>query len=118
MKGRGKMFSFPKASKVISVILVLCLAAGMMYAFTLTATADNLYSVTDICDYTITIQNVGLSHYRDGEGEEKLFDGIIPTTEDLDDAVEQAIAEGADESLRAGSNGRLDGNPFHRYRCL
>lgn len=100
MKGRGKMFSFPKASKVISVILVLCLAAGMMYAFTLTATADNLYSVTDICDYTITIQNVGLSHYRDGEGEEKLFDGIIPTTEDLDDAVEQAIAEEADESLR------------------
>ncbi len=86
--------------KFLAIFLTACLAVGLVSAFSFAASASKIVSVTDICEYTITTVNVGLPHYRDGEDEQKLFDGIIPTVQELDDAVQEAIDAGADESLR------------------
>ncbi len=89
-----------KTKRLTAIILTVCVAAGLVSALTLNAAASSLVSVTETCDYTIKTVNVGLPHYRDAVGEEKLFDGVIPTTEELNDAVQKAIDDGAEESLQ------------------
>lgn len=81
--------------KIFAISLAVCLVVSLACVF---SSAVTLNRVENICTYTVPlVTGYGLEWYNDYEGEQDLFDGVIPDEELLDEAVAEAIEE--DETL-------------------
>lgn len=75
--------------KLITLMLAVCLVFAMVGIY---ASAETLDGVEDLATYTVPDSTkYGQSWYIDAEGEYKLFDGVIPDTNTLDAARDEAM---------------------------
>ena len=80
--------------KLITLMLAVCLVFAMVGIY---ASAETLDGVEDLATYTVPDSTkYGQSWYIDAEGEYKLFDGVIPDTNTLDAARDEAMKEDPD----------------------